>query len=274
MGNFHAFIKDIFYKIKLVSVLDFLLYQVSRSRNRKKNSNFRKKNPGLLIPPDYYLYETYKLDYEEFFKDGKCTAKEIIEWTKKYFQEPPKKILDWGCGVSRVVMHIDKFTDTGSTIFACDINEQMILFNKKSYKNISYSLISYKPPTNYENEYFDLIYGLSIFTHVEAGLQENWIKELFRILKNNGIFLFTTQGRFFYSKLLQKEKRLFNKYGVFSKTYQQKGHRMMSTYNSPAILRKIFEKYFEILEFHNGEIDQTKTGGQDLWIVKKPGLKT
>ena len=48
----------------------------------------------------------------------------------------------------------------------------------------------------------------------------------------------------------------------------------MSTYNSPEILRKIFEKYFEILEFHNGEIYQTKTGGQDLWIVKKPGLKT
>lgn len=43
----------------------------------------------------------------------------------------------------------------------------------------------------------------------------------------------------------------------------------MSTYNSPEALRKLLEKYFEIPEFYDGEIDQTKTGGQDLWIVKK-----
>ncbi len=43
----------------------------------------------------------------------------------------------------------------------------------------------------------------------------------------------------------------------------------MSTYNSPNNFKKIVEKYFEILEFHDGELDYEKIGGQDLWIVKK-----
>jgi hypothetical protein len=43
----------------------------------------------------------------------------------------------------------------------------------------------------------------------------------------------------------------------------------MSTYNSQEALTKILEKYFKILEFYDGEIHPTKTGGQDLWIVKK-----
>lgn len=267
MGNYRAFIKNIFYKSHLVPVLDKFLYRFSRLVNRKKNSAFRKKNPHLIIPPDYFLYETYKLNYEEFFKDGEHTAKEIIEWTKEYTRL--EKILDWGCGVSRVVMHIDKFTDPHTLVYACDINKQMISFNEKSYKNVLYSLISYDPPTNYENEYFDLIYGLSIFTHIDAATQENWIKEIHRILSTNGIFLFTTHGKFFYHKLLHSEKKILGELGVFSKTYHQQGHRMTSTYNNPVMLRKLLEKYFGILEFHDGEADLTKTGGQDLWIVKK-----
>ncbi len=269
MGKYRAFTKDMFYKAGLVSVLDWLLYQASRLSNKKKNRKFRKANPGLIIPPDYFLYETYKLDYESFFKDGECTAREIIEWTEKYLEPGPKKILDWGCGVSRIAMHINKFTDTYTSVHACDISEQMISFNKKSYSNISYSQVLYSPPTNYGNGSFDLIYGLSIFTHIEADMQDKWFKEMYRILNNHGVFLFTTHGMFFYPKLLDKEKQLLVLKGVFSKEYQKKGHRMMSTYNSHAALSKLLEKYFEILEFHDGTVDQTKTGGQDLWIVRK-----
>ena len=268
MSNHRAIIKEIFYKTRIVQVLDFFLYQIAWLRNRKKNYRFRKTHPDLIIPPDYFLYETYKLDYKRFFKGGEYSAKKIIEWTKKYFEQEPKRILDWGCGVSRVVIHIDKNTNQ-PLLHACDINEQMIMFNKKHYTNISYSLINYNPPTNYEDEYFDLVYGFSIFTHIEGHIQEEWIKEIHRILNRRGIFIFTTHGRFFYSKLLRAEKDTFNKKGVFTKAYRQKGHRMMSTYNQPNNFKKIVEKYFEILEFHDGELEYEKIGGQDLWIVKK-----
>jgi ubiquinone/menaquinone biosynthesis C-methylase UbiE len=269
MSSYKALIKDLFYRTKLVSVLDKLLFEYTRFVNRRKNESFRKLNPGLIIPPDYYLYETYRLNYEEFFKDGEQTAKEIISWTSKYLGQNPLKILDWGCGVSRIVMHVQKFTNDNSAIYACDINEEMISFNKMHYKNVLYSLVAYQPPLTYDSGYFDLVYGLSIFTHIEAVMQFEWVKELYRILGEGGILLFTTQGRFFNPKLLKHEMRLLQENGVYSKAYGQKGHRMMSTYNDPESFRKLLEDHFEILEFHDGATDQTKMGGQDLWIARK-----
>jgi ubiquinone/menaquinone biosynthesis C-methylase UbiE len=269
MYNFRAIIKNIFYKTKLVKVLDHLLYNLARLQNKRRNSEFRKANPGLIIPPDYFLYETYNLNYRNFFASGEYSAKQIMELTEPYRKPGTIKILDWGCGVSRVAVHLHKFTDQPALLYACDINEQMISFNKKSYKDISYSVVTYDPHSEYENEYFDLIYGISIFTHLDAMVQQAWLCEIYRILKKNGIFLFTTHGSFFYKKLLGSEKKALDTNGVFTKSYNKKGHRMMSTYNSAEAFRKIVEKYFTVLDFYDGEMNKDKTGRQDVWIVRK-----
>lgn len=274
MGNFRAFTKDIFYRTRLAGVLDFILFQFAFFRNRKRNSDFRKENPDLIIPPDYLLYETYRLDYKQFFEDGEGTAKEIIAWTKDFVPTGPLRILDWGCGISRVVVHMRKFTSPGTSIYGCDINDRMIEFNRRHHSGIFFSNIFYHPPTNYDNGYFDFIYALSVFTHIEASCQELWIKEMHRILKDKAVFLFTTHGGLFYAKLLRGEKRQLDQNGAFTKAYRQKGHRMMSTYNSEAIFRKQLQPYFEVLEFHDGAADLRKTGGQDLWIVRKLPVST
>jgi len=269
MINYRALLKNVFYKVGLAGVLDRLLYWSAYCRYGRKNAAFRKANPSLVIPPDYFLYETCKLDYEQFFREGEASAKEILEWTKKYFRERPAKILDWGCGVSRVVMHIDKLTDARTSVYACDINKKMIEFNEKNFKNISYTIVPDQPPIAYEDGNFDLIYALSIFTHIMSSKQEIWIREMHRMLSGDGIFLFTTQGKFYYSKLLQKEQHLYDQEGVFTKTYRGEGHRMMSTYNSPTNFRELLQPYFEVLEYYDGAADPKRIGGQDLWIVKK-----
>ena len=269
MSKYRAFIKNIFYRVGLVNVLDFLLFRASQWRNWKKNSFFRKTHPDLVIPPDYFLYETYLLDYEQYFSDGEQTAKEIIEWTKKYIPKKEIRILDFGCGISRVIAHVKKFAGTKALLYGCDINKKMIRFNQNHFKDIAYLTSPFTPPTAYEKGFFDLVYALSIFTHIRDSLQQNWIKEIHRILKEDGIFLFTTHGQYFYSRLLKSEKKILEKEGVFTKEFKKEGHRMMSTYNSEASVIKLLKPYFEILEFHDGAIDQTKTGGQDLWIVKK-----
>lgn len=268
MVSFRPYIKNVFYKLRLVNAFDYILFQRSYFTYRRKNVQFKNENPELIFPPDYFLYETYKLDYELFYKEGDATAKAIVNWAKNYISTDNGKILDWGCGVSRTVIHLPKYTSEAE-IHGCDINKKMISFNKNNFKQIAYSLISNEPPTSYEACYFDLIYGMSIFTHIEGNLQELWFKEINRILKVGGIFLFTTHGKFFYSKLLPFEKNKLFERGLYSKVYKQRGHRMMSTYNAPEALKKVIEKYFSILEFHAGEADRSKIGGQDLWLVKK-----
>jgi SAM-dependent methyltransferase len=269
MGRFRTLLKDVFYKAGLVNVLDFLLFKSSQFKNKRRNECFRKQHPELTIPPDYFLYETYLLDYEQFYKDGELSAKEIIDWTGNYLNQKQIRILDFGCGVSRIVVHLKKFTNAELLLYGCDVNGKMIEYNRTSFKDIFYSTILFTPPTDYKENFFDLLYAISIFTHIPASLQGQWLKEIDRVLKVNGIFLLTTHGNYFKERLLKKEQEIFDKEGAFTKEYRKEGHRMMSTYNSPESFRKLLITHFEILEYYDGSIDMSKAGGQDLWIVKK-----
>lgn len=261
-------LKYIIRKLRLTGWLDSFLFTLAKWKNRKDNRRYANENPGTLLPDEYDLYETYQLNYQKFIEDGKLAAAEIIEWTKPYLSSPQPVILDWGCGVGRVVRHL-KEQNPSAELFACDINEQRIIWNKKHYRDIAFSVISYSPPTAYASDHFDLIYGISIFTHIDAASQDLWLKELYRILKPNGVLLITTQGEPYLNHLLPSEKNLLNHNGILTQSYSQKGHRMMSTYHQPDHFKKMIKPYFTVKEFYNGNIHPEKLGGQDLWILQK-----
>jgi SAM-dependent methyltransferase len=264
-----SYIKAFIYKLGLSPILDYLLYLTNYFLKFKKNRNFKSNNPSLNLPPSYYLYETYNLDYKLYIEDGELAAKEVAEWTLKYLKSKSINILEWGCGVARICRHIDKYFPLNSTINACDINTKMIEWNTKNIPNVFFKTTSYMPPITYDSNIFNLILGFSVFTHIETQFQENWLHDIQRILVDDGVFLFSTHGNLHISKLTKSEQNIFNDKGAFCKSYFKKGHRLMSTYNNPSKFKEIVEKYFIILEYFDGESNYSKLGGQDLWIVKK-----
>lgn len=248
--------------------LDGLLFRTALSRNRNKNSRYRQKNPYALLPSDYFLYETYQLDYQKFIEEGALAAGEIIEWTKPYLPSPGLRILDWGCGVGRIIRHLPVLSPDAA-LYGCDINEKMIEWDKANHPSIAFTAINNFTPTPYAPSFFDLVIGLSIFTHISAEQQADWISELSRILHTGGVLLITTQGTHYESKLLPGERKLLDNKGVYTQAYSKQGHRMMSTYNKEEHFKTLFDPYFSLLQFHAGEKEVDKIGGQDLWILKK-----
>lgn len=263
------YIKNLFYKAGLSPVLDSILYRYSFLKNKKHNQAYAKKNSLVAYPPDYYLYETYKLDYQQYIEDGDLSAKEIVEWTMKHINIQKLNILEWGCGVSRTTRHLHKYLPQHSNIFACDVNAGMIEWNKAHIQNIHFSLINHNPPTSYNTSCFNIIFCISVFTHIDSIQQTNWLKEIYRILDDSGIFLFTTHGSYYNNKLLQKELQELTEKGVYTKNYYKRGHRLMSTYNDANQFKKVVENLFTVLEFYDGSSNLEKVGGQDLWIVQK-----
>ncbi len=262
------FLKNIIRKLQLAGWLDSFLFTLAKYRNRKINRRYLEEHPNIILPDDYDVYETYQLNYQKFIEDGNLAAKEMIEWTTTYLNNPQPKILDWGCGVGRMVRHIKEY-HSSAMLFACDIDQRKIEWNKKHYPNIDFSLISYTPPTHYANEQFDLICGISIFTHIDAASQDAWLKELQRLLHPNGILFISTQGQQYSRKLSSVEKKLLNQHGIFTQSYHHKGHRMMSTYHHPDHFKTKIAPYFLVKEFYDGESHPEKMGGQDLWILQK-----
>lgn len=268
MDKFKRLLKVFFIKTRLLFVLDKINYRLSKFKNYQQNKRFKKLNPGFAIPPDYYLYETYALDYAQYKEDGENTALEILEWTKPYLKQPVK-ILEWGCGVSRIVRHIPNIASKDCKIYGVDINDEMIKWNTKNISKVKFAKNNYNPPLSFADNQFDLIFALSVFTHIEPEIQNLWIKEICRVAGVNGIFLFTTHGKMYESHLNKKAAEELKSRGSFLQAYEQKGHRMMTTYNSYENFRKNIEPYFEILEYYDGEKFPEKAGRQDLWIVKK-----
>lgn len=261
--------KHLFFKTGLSSLFDLLLFKLQYYKNRSKNQAYVNQNIDVAFPSDYYLYETYQLDYRQYIEDGDLSAKEIVEWTLKYISKDEINLLEWGCGVSRTTRHLHKYLPVNSNIFGCDVNTEMIKWNQENIEKIKFSAINYNPPTHYKPSFFDIVFCISVLTHIDSSEQENWLKEIHRILSDDSIFLFTTHGSFYQKRLLLSELRELNYRGVFTKLYTKKGHRLMSTYNKSDEFKNLVNKYFQILEFYDGENNIKKVGGQDLWIVRK-----
>ena len=266
------YFKNIFYRLHITDLLDAFLYRLQLIKHKKENKEYLQNHPGIALPKDYILYETYQLNYRKFIEDGKLAASEIISWTNPYLTTTTPRILDWGCGAARITRHIFIHKPNAS-VYGCDTNETIIEWNRNSEINATFSVIDHFTPTLYAPDFFDLVFGFSVLTHIDTGQQIEWIKELHRILDTNGILLITTQGCHYIQKLLPVEKREFSSTGMITKSFRKKGHRLMSTYHDAAIFKQLLTPYFEVLEFQEGSSNQEKAGGQDLWILRKKSIK-
>ena len=261
-----ATIKDTLHRLGLASLLDKLIFIQQGVKFRKRNSAFKKEHPNFKIPPDYFLYETHLLSYYNHMNSGDLTAKEIVDWSSEYIDNIDN-VLEWGCGVARVVRHLPKYLSKESKVYGCDINPSMIEWDISNIPDINFSLSSYLPPLTYRDNQFDVVYAYSIFTHIEAEYQLDWIKEIHRIIKPGGIFLFTTMGDRMLHQLLPYERRKLEAESIYTKSYKQKGHRLMSTYHVAKDFRQQITPYFKVLEFWDN--DYQKAALQDLWIVQR-----
>jgi SAM-dependent methyltransferase len=268
MSSIKRFIKEIFTATGTLSLLDELHFQWTKLVNARKNRSFLRSNPLFRMPPDRYLHETYRLDYQEYAEDGRLTAQEIMERVKPFIPSDKLRVLEWGCGVARITRHLKAIAGIAEVV-GVDVNPGMIEWNRANIPDASFAIIDHSPPMNISNGRFDVVLAISVLTHIDAALQEAWLTEISGTLQPGGIFILTTHGEAFLEKLnnLEQERLLIE--GIYTKPYLQQGHRMMSTYQNAEFFRKMLTRHFEVLEFLDGSKYPETAGGQDLWVVSR-----
>ena len=102
-------------------------------------------------------------------------------------------VLDFGCGVGRQLLHFTR-KYPAPAFFACDLDDTSIDFIKRSYPQVNSYASKFTPPLRYENGFFDMIYSVSIFSHLNMEDQVIWLKELARVTKPGGFCFLTTEG--------------------------------------------------------------------------------
>jgi ubiquinone/menaquinone biosynthesis C-methylase UbiE len=252
----------------LLHLTDWIRYHIEKRKNRKDNALFKANNPNVILPPDYLMYESFQMNYKKYYIDSVETANSLVSYFKKHTELKHKKILDWGCGPGRVIRHLPKIIGNDCEYYGTDYNKKTIDWCQRHLKEVIFNLNTLDAKLPYSDNYFDVIYGISIFTHLSEQLHYDWFNELIRILKPNGILYLTMQGDNFKIKLTDNELSDYNQDKLIVRGKVKEGHRTFSAFHPKGFMKQLF-KDVSILEHIEIPFKKGQNPPQDIWIIRK-----
>ncbi len=251
----------------LMPLVDVIRSKVQGWQNRSRNRTFRKLNPEVPIPPPAILYETYRLDFQKYHEGGLHVAKQILDFYHQHRNVAPRSILDWGCGPARVAKHLPQLLDGSVQIHGTDFNQETIAWCQSNIVGIQFYTNQLLPPTELPAHHYDLIYGISVLTHLSKHAQEHWLAELHRIASYEGIVILTTQGKAFRAKLSLSEQKSFDQGLSVVRSSGQEGRRTFSAFHPPQWSEQLFTD-FSVLAHHPGHRIEGRID-QDIWVLQR-----
>lgn len=165
----------------------------------------------LPIPPRELLARTnprYEERSDEWFRDfyertGRVRREAIGRALPADFSFEGKTVLDFGCGAGRVLRQFLPETRSGE-FWGCDLYEPTITWLNENLSPPFRFYVNDRRPMPHPDEYFDLVYAISVFTHITDEWAE-WLLELHRILKPGGLLLATFIGPRSWERSLRRE---------------------------------------------------------------------
>jgi SAM-dependent methyltransferase len=173
-------------------------------------------------------------------------------------------VLDFGCGCGRVARYWSGFAGTMS---GSDVSEAAIEWCRSNLSFARFETNALAPPVAFADESFDLVYALSVFTHLTEELQLAWRDELRRVLRPGGRLLLTTHGRSYLPRLDAGERDAFERGELVVRWSDLPGTNLCSAYHPEAYLRETFSQGFAFVELEPEGARGNPT--QDLVLLRK-----
>jgi SAM-dependent methyltransferase len=101
-------------------------------------------------------------------------------------------VLDWGCGSGRVLRYVA--ARHHADLIGVDIDADNIGWCKTAFPRCTFQTTGLYPPLPFATESIDLVYGVSVFTHLRERDQFQWLEELRRITRPGGVLLLSFHG--------------------------------------------------------------------------------
>jgi SAM-dependent methyltransferase len=127
------------------------------------------------------------------------------------------------------------------------------------------------PPLPYSDASFNLIYAVSVFTHLSEGSQRAWLPELHRLLKPGGRLVVSVYGRGTWAQLAEADVVARGGF-VFLESGKLKGIQpewYQTAFQSRARLEALLGSVFPEVCYREGAF-----GDQDAAVARKAGAVT
>jgi SAM-dependent methyltransferase len=129
----------------------------------------------------------------EFFEStGRDRKRAICELLPDGYSFAGRRVLDFGCGAGRVLRHFVPEASEAE-FWGCDLHRPTVDWLSKNLSPPMQFFVNDRRPLPQPDGHFDLVYGLSVFTHITYEWSD-WLLEVHRILRPGGLFLATFMG--------------------------------------------------------------------------------
>src|SRR4051812_20057873 len=153
-------------------------------------------NEGPALPPRRLMVRVaMTADADWFLRSGRAAYDAIAAYVPL---DDVQSVLDFGCGCGRVTRWFEGFE---GAVAGSDVSRPAIEWCRGNLGFASFEVNGLAPPLAFDDASFDVVYALSVFTHLTEELQLAWRDEVRRVLRPGGLFLLTTHGRSYVPRL-------------------------------------------------------------------------
>ena len=163
-------------------------------------------------------------------------------------------ILDFGCGCGRLIRSVPPLTD--AKLYGVDIDAEAIKWCSDNIKDAQFHANGEYPPLPFADGSMELIYGSSVFTHLDEEHQFKWLEELKRISAPEGYLILSFREWYNVNQIADQamkahiEAEMKKKGLSYVRTNFWKGvfpDWYGGTYHTPDYIERTWGKYFDII---------------------------
>ena len=167
-----------------------------------------------------------------------------------------ERILDWGCGCGRLARHLPRHT--GAEIVGVDYNPTLVKWCAEHLPG-TYLKNELNPPLPLPDDHVDLVFALSVLTHLRWPTQQAWLEELARVCRPGGHVLLTFHDHT-HPNCTPEVAAALDRDGFVVVNEAHEGSNYLASFQSLAQVEREFSRWFDVLSVTPAEDNVFKQG--------------
>lgn len=213
---------------------------------------------GIPIPPARLRHRVHgDLDIDRFLQVGRQLRTDLDTLLRLAGRSiySFRDILDFGCGAGRVLRNLSD-APSSCRLHGTDIDRALVKWCQRNLPWASFTTNAAVPPAPFADDSFDLIYGISVFTHLDEEYQNRWLAELSRIARLDALLILSVHGEHAAAALTSAQQEEIQRDGFFH-LVALKGRLKLdglpdfyqTTFHSREYVEREWSRYFKVLHY-------------------------
>jgi SAM-dependent methyltransferase len=249
-----------------------LRHEVAELRIAREQLSDALFRAGGYLPPPRHLQERVVGGY---FPDFVRSAERTIDDFEEALAGDGRplasfrSVLDFGCGCGRVTLGARGRLAPDAALFGTDIDPEAIEWCRTHYSGAAQFVTNCElPPLSFPDASCDLVYSVSVFTHLPEEMQFAWLEELRRVTRPGGFLLLSFHGENHHHSVPAADREAYRRSGFY---YLRVGDTpglpgfYQAAFHTDGYVRSVWTRFFDVLEVRVLGLE----GLQDLVVCRR-----